>query len=41
LRGTSTAGGVVLRGVIDRITNDILDNKYQLIDGDGQRTRWA
>src|SRR4029450_9186902 len=30
-----------LRAVIDRITNHILDNKYQLIDVDGQRTRWG
>jgi hypothetical protein len=27
--------------VIDRITHHILDNKYQLIDVDGQRTRWG
>lgn len=31
----------LLRGVIDRITNHILDNKYQLIDVDGERTRWG
>lgn len=31
----------LLRGAIDRITNHILDNKYQLIDADGQRTRWG
>jgi putative methionine-R-sulfoxide reductase with GAF domain len=30
-----------LRAVIDRITNHILDNKYQLIDVDGKRTRWG
>ena len=30
-----------LRGVIDRITNHILDNDYQLVDVDGQRTRWG
>jgi hypothetical protein len=30
-----------LRAVIDRITNHILDNNYQLIDVDGQRTRWG
>jgi hypothetical protein len=30
-----------LRGVIDRITNHIVDNRYQLIDVDGQRTRWG
>ena len=30
-----------LRAVIDRITNHILDNDYQLIDVDGQRTRWG
>src|SRR5688572_15879883 len=30
-----------LRAVVDRITNHILDNKYQLIDVDGQRTRWG
>ena len=26
---------------LDRLTNHILDNKYQLIDVDGQRTRWG
>ena len=26
---------------IDRITNHILDNNYQLVDVDGQRTRWG
>jgi hypothetical protein len=31
----------LLRGTIDRITNHILDNKYQLIDVDGKRTRWG
>jgi hypothetical protein len=30
-----------LRAVIDRITNHILDNKYQLVDIDGKRTRWG
>ena len=30
-----------LRAVIDRITNHILDNGYQLIDVDGKRTRWG
>ena len=30
-----------LRAVIDRITNHILDNGYQLIDVDGARTRWG
>ncbi len=30
-----------LRAVIDRITNHILDNDYQLIDVDGKRTRWG
>jgi hypothetical protein len=30
-----------LRAAIDRITNHILDNHYQLIDVDGQRTRWG
>ena len=30
-----------LRGLVERITNHILDNKYQLIDVDGQRTRWG
>jgi len=31
----------MLRGVIDRMTNHILDNNYQLIDVDGKRTRWG
>jgi len=31
----------VLRAAIDRITNHILDHDYQLIDVDGQRTRWG
>ena len=31
----------MLRGAVDRITNHILDNNYQLIDVDGQRTRWG
>jgi hypothetical protein len=30
-----------LAAAIERITNHILDNKYQLIDVDGQRTRWG
>jgi len=30
-----------LRGTIDRIADHILRNKYQLIDVDGQRTRWG
>jgi hypothetical protein len=30
-----------LRGTLDRITTHILDNGYQLIDVDGQRTRWG
>ncbi len=30
-----------LVAVIDRITNHILDNDYQLIDVDGKRTRWG
>ena len=30
-----------LRAVVDRITNHILDNKYQLVDVDGKRTRWG
>jgi hypothetical protein len=30
-----------LRAVMERITNHILDNNYQLIDVDGQRTRWG
>jgi hypothetical protein len=30
-----------LRGAIERITSHIVDNKYQLIDVDGQRTRWG
>ena len=30
-----------LRGAIDRITNHILDNRYQLIDVDGKRTTWG
>jgi hypothetical protein len=31
----------VLGAAIDRITNHILDHGYQLIDVDGQRTRWG
>jgi hypothetical protein len=30
-----------LRATLDRITNHILDNNYQLIDVDGKRTRWG
>ncbi len=30
-----------LRAVVDRITNHIIDNEYQLVDVDGQRTRWG
>ncbi len=30
-----------LRAALDRITNHILDHGYQLIDVDGQRTRWG
>ncbi len=30
-----------LIGVIDRITNHILDHKYQLVDLDGKRTMWG
>jgi hypothetical protein len=30
-----------LRDALDRITNHILDNDYQLIDVDGKRTRWG
>ncbi len=30
-----------LRAALDRITNHILDNNYQLIDVDGKRTRWG
>ena len=30
-----------LRGIVDRITNHILDHGYQLVDLDGQRTRWG
>ena len=30
-----------LRAAIERITNHILDHDYQLIDIDGQRTRWG
>jgi hypothetical protein len=30
-----------LRAAIERITNHILDHNYQLIDADGQRTRWG
>ena len=31
----------VMRAALDRITNHILDHNYQLIDADGQRTRWG
>ena len=30
-----------LRAVIDRMTNHILDHNYQLVDLDGQKTRWG
>lgn len=30
-----------LRAALDRITTHILDNNYQLVDTDGQRTRWG
>ncbi len=30
-----------LRAVIERITSHILDHKYQLVDVDGQKTRWG
>jgi hypothetical protein len=30
-----------LRAVVERITNHILDNDYQLIDVDGKRTQWG
>jgi hypothetical protein len=30
-----------LRAAVDRITNHILDNHYQLIDVDGRRTTWG
>jgi hypothetical protein len=30
-----------LRATLERITNHILDHDYQLIDVDGQRTRWG
>jgi hypothetical protein len=30
-----------LRAVIDRMTNHVLDHDYQLVDLDGQRTRWG
>jgi hypothetical protein len=30
-----------LRAALERITNHILDHQYQLIDLDGQRTRWG
>jgi hypothetical protein len=30
-----------LAGALDRITNHILDNNYQLIDVDGKATRWC
>src|SRR5262249_20495106 len=30
-----------LAAVLDRITNHVLDNNYQLIDVDGRRTRWG
>ena len=30
-----------LRAALERITNHILDHQYQLVDVDGQRTRWG
>jgi len=30
-----------LRAALERITNHILDHNYQLVDVDGQRTRWG
>jgi hypothetical protein len=30
-----------IRAALERITDHILDNKYQLIDVDGKRTRWG
>ncbi len=32
---------IKLRGVIDRMTNHILDHNYQLVDLDGKRTMWG
>jgi hypothetical protein len=32
---------VALRGVIDRITNHIIDHGYHLVDADGKPTRWG
>jgi hypothetical protein len=37
----SEAEKPALAAAIERITNHILDNNYQLIDVDGQRTRWG
>src|SRR5215212_2516611 len=31
----------ILRGMIERITNHILDHNYQLVDVDGKRTLWG
>jgi hypothetical protein len=30
-----------IKGVVERITSHIIDNKFQLIDVDGKRTRWG
>ena len=30
-----------IKGVVERITSHIVDNKFQLIDLDGKRTRWG
>jgi hypothetical protein len=30
-----------IRALVERITSNILDHDYQLIDLDGQRTRWG
>jgi len=30
-----------IRSVVERITTHIIDNKFQLIDADGKRTRWG
>ena len=30
-----------LRSVVDRMTNHVLDHGYQLVDVDGQKTRWG
>ena len=46
IRSTTTSSRTKRRSrrcaaAIDRITNHILDNNYQLIDVDGKRTRWG